>query len=69
MGDIGVLNRNHGAVLLKKLIVAQMVKKFSTLYGSLSFITVFTRTRRSIWMYNIKIGAREIGCGLDSTGS
>jgi hypothetical protein len=30
-------------VVLDKLIVAQLVKKFSTLYGTWRFVTVFTR--------------------------
>jgi hypothetical protein len=33
-------------VLLEKLTVAQLVKKFSTLYAIRRFITVFTRVRR-----------------------
>jgi hypothetical protein len=32
-------------VLLEKLIVAQLVNKFSVFYGIRSFITVFTRAR------------------------
>jgi len=30
-------------VLLEKLIITQLVKKFSILYGTLRFITMFTR--------------------------
>jgi hypothetical protein len=33
----------HGRVLLEKLIVTQLVKKFSAFYGTRWFITVFTK--------------------------
>jgi len=32
-------------VLLQKLIITQLVKKFSSFYGAQKFITVFTRAR------------------------
>jgi len=34
------------SVLLKKLIVTQLVKKFPAFYGTRSFITAFTRARQ-----------------------
>jgi hypothetical protein len=33
-------------VIFKKLTIAQLVKKFPAYYGTISFITVFTRTRQ-----------------------
>jgi len=35
----------HATVLLEKLTVTQLAKKFSTFYGTQRFITVFTRDR------------------------
>jgi len=35
-------------VLLEKLIVTQLLEKFSAFYGTRKFITVFTRTRQRI---------------------
>jgi hypothetical protein len=36
----------HGAALLEKLTVPQVVKKFPTLYGTQNFITMFTRAHQ-----------------------
>jgi hypothetical protein len=38
-------NPEDSHLLLKKLIVAQLIKKFSAFSGTLRFITMFTRTR------------------------
>jgi hypothetical protein len=47
------------SVLLEKLIVTQLVKKFPAFYGSRKFITVFTRARKKkkkiyICIYKVK---------------
>jgi len=40
-------------ILLEKLIVTQLVKKFPALSGTRRLITVFTRARKSEALYNI----------------
>ena len=36
----------YSLVLLEKLIVPHLVKKFTAFYGTLRFVTTFTRARR-----------------------
>jgi len=38
-----ILQLLHGARVLDKLMFAQLVMKFTSYYGNLSFITVYTR--------------------------
>jgi len=42
------LRDRSSRVLLKKLIVTQLAKEFLAFYGTLRFITVFTRSRHWI---------------------